>query len=234
MKEKTKVKSLLCLILILSLFFTGQSQSGKKIKYEPFGAGAIVGINLSQLDGDFFTGFDKVGWYAGVRGIVNLSYRSSANMELLYSQKGSKIPHGNTLDPGQEIRDRLIALDYVEVPIIFKYNLNPKPNGIFIEIGASFARLINTTIEEKDPRNIRGTVYQNITEDFRSTDLNIIGGLGIDIGKLFEVNARLTHAVNKFYVNENYVRPAPFSMMPEEIQFLKNYHFSLMMVYNIL
>ena len=41
-------------------------------------------MNLTQIDGDYFTGFDKVGWYGGIRGIVNLNYRTSINMELLF------------------------------------------------------------------------------------------------------------------------------------------------------
>ena len=86
-------------------------------------------------------------------------------MELLFSQKGSKIPHGVFIT-NNEVRDRTIQLNYAEVPIVFKLILTPLKNSSFIEFGGSFSRLINTNIQEKDPSRIRGTIYQEIESDF--------------------------------------------------------------------
>lgn len=225
------------LLPLLLIFIAGTLQAqrgryGKRAKYETFEGGLLTGLNLSQLDGDYFTGFDKAGWYGGLRGVVNLTTRLSLNIELLFSQKGSKIPHGTRIT-GIEVRDRIIELNYAEVPFLLKYKLSSEDKSTFIEIGWSLARLLKSNITEKEPSSIKGSVYNDLVPEFNTFDYGLIGGIGYPIGKKFELALRYNWGLNKFYVNEEYVRPDPLSGRVKEVEFLRNYHLALLLSYRL-
>ncbi len=101
-----------------------------------FHAGIIAGITTSQVDGDQLAGYDKAGIKAGAFVNRNLSGAASLQMELLFIQKGSRRP----LEEGQTTFF-VIRLNYVEVPVLFKYMLSKK---IVAEAGPSFATLIHS------------------------------------------------------------------------------------------
>ena len=75
------------LVLIVIFSFTGFN----KIWSQRFKAAAIIGTNLSQIDGDNLYGFKKIGLTAGGR----LSYANEKTLdvalEMLYSQRGSSV-----------------------------------------------------------------------------------------------------------------------------------------------
>ncbi len=202
----------------------------KRGRYDTFGGGLLFGVNISQMDGDYFTGFDKAGFYAGLRGVVYFSSQWSLNMELLYSQKGSKIPHGTFIN-NREVRDRSIELNYAEVPILFKLMLTPLKNSSFLEFGGSFSKLIKANIQEKSANLIRGTIYRDISVEFQSFDFNAVVGLGFKAGEHLEFGFRYNFGVNRFYKNEDFVLPSPLSGKPKEVEFLRNYYISLFAAY---
>lgn len=209
-----------------------QGQSRKRLsRDEIFEAGVLLGANFSQMDGDYFTGFDKVGWYGGLRGIVNLNRRTSLYLEMVYSQKGSKIPHGIRLTSQAEVRDRLVDIQYMDVPILLHYQLRPDEQGAFFEFGPVISRLIQTRIQERPPEQISGTVYEEIKSDFSTTDIGLLAGVGFPIFPQLDLNLRYTLALRPFYENEDFVAPIPFSQIEKEVEFLRNYHLSLFVSY---
>ncbi|MCB0663964.1 MAG: outer membrane beta-barrel protein, partial [Saprospiraceae bacterium] len=54
-----------------------------------FKVAALGGINVSQIDGDNYQGYDKVGINIGLQAGVVFSKRFQVNMGLLFTQKGS-------------------------------------------------------------------------------------------------------------------------------------------------
>ncbi|MCF8331934.1 MAG: hypothetical protein K9H84_05735, partial [Bacteroidales bacterium] len=50
---------------------------------------AILGTNLSQVDGDEIYGFHKFGLNVGASAIIPIDDRWSVSLETLYSEKGS-------------------------------------------------------------------------------------------------------------------------------------------------
>jgi hypothetical protein len=220
---------LFLLFILLADSLYGQRRSKR---FDTFSGGVVAGMNISQMDGDYFTGFDKAGLYAGLRGNARFSSRLSLNIDLLFSQKGSKIPHG-TYVTDNEIRDRTIGLNYVEVPIMLKINLKPVVNSPFLEFGGSFSQLISTRIKEKEPGTFRGTAFKEIAQDFRSFDYNVIAGLGFNAGEHLQFALRYSFGVNKFYINEAFVPRVAFSPLPKEVEFLRNYYISLLAAYTL-
>ena len=227
----------LIILLLLIVVEASFGQNRRRTSLEPvqvFEAGVIFGRSFAQIDGDYFTGFDKGGWYAGLRGVANLSVQSSINVEMLFSQKGSRIPHGTSLMP-KSVNDRLIALDYAEVPIVFKRKFHPTPSTPFFEIGASYARLINTKIEELPTTLINGgTIYEEIVPMFSSFDVALVGGFGYSANNTVEFAMRFHTSLNKFYNNIGFEKPAIGSPRQKEVVFLRNYHLTLMIAYKLL
>ena len=154
-------------------------------------------------------------------------------MELLYSQKGSKIPHEIRVNGGDEIRDRIIELNYAEVPLLGKFFISPEPNSPFLEIGASFAQLLQTNITERSRATIEGTVYEDIAEEFNSFDFSGICGLGYRPLERLEITMRFHFGMVKIYDNEDFMRPNPRFSTIREVAFLRNYHFTILASYKI-
>jgi len=123
MLKNGKPTLLLTFICFMGIIVTTFAQKSKK-RYIPnnerFNAGLIIGMNASQVDGDYYKGFNKYGLTAGIRGITRLKPNFDFNVEILYSKKGSKIFHNRYSTPGRAGENRFIDLTYVDVPFFFK------------------------------------------------------------------------------------------------------------------
>lgn len=102
--------ALLMLCLTLGLFTLGHAQT--------FKASIVAGINLSQLDGDDLSGFNKLGLNTGLRVSANLSERWSMSTEFLYSEQGAS---ASTSDYFTSVYDK-IRLKFVEVPLMINFS----------------------------------------------------------------------------------------------------------------
>ena len=228
-------------LLLISLLFWAEFSHGQVRKrtrqytprYSTFEFGLLGGRSFSQLDGDYFTGFDKGGWYGGLRGIVNVSNRLGIHVEMLYSQKGSRIPHGTVISENS-VNDRLVSMDFAEVPVLLRVQLSETRKSGFFEFGGYFGRLIDTSVEERIIPGIRGgTQYEDIVPEFKSSEVGLMTSLGIGIGQHLEMSFRYSFALSKIYVNENFVLPPTGSPFRKEVQFLRNYHLSLLLAYRL-
>jgi hypothetical protein len=104
----------------------------------PFKASGIVGLNLSQIDGDLLTGFDQPGLHAGMHVSAILSERWELGVELLYNQQGSR---RNLYSNSLSIYDK-IRLNVVEAPVMILFNEWKFQLGA----GLSYARIINAKV----------------------------------------------------------------------------------------
>lgn len=127
----------LLLIIILTTLST--------LKAQNFYGGLVLGGITSQVAGDNRSGFNKFGITGGVFAGLPLSNDFSFQMELKYIQKGSR---SNDVEKRPKFDPYLIKLDYIELPLVFSYNLNKiningKPTSwMNIELGLSFDFLI--------------------------------------------------------------------------------------------
>jgi len=80
-----------------------------------FGGGVAGGLNVSQIDGDYWSGYNKAGLVGGA--FVNTSFREhwGAQMEIRYAAKGS----AKTL---RTTEPRKIRLQYIELPLLITYD----------------------------------------------------------------------------------------------------------------
>lgn len=83
---------------------------------QEFKGGITAGLTTSQINGDGFGGFYKFGATGGFYVCREFSKKSEGILELRYTQKGSS-------DGVPNIK---IQVNYVEIPLLYKYNVNEK------------------------------------------------------------------------------------------------------------
>lgn len=204
-----RILMLLVLFSCVSFFSPDCLAQRAKKKQQPlFGASIFTGLNLSQLDGDEYTGFDKTGAYIGIRGITRFNNRLQLNVELIYAQAGALFEHSNRPFSGPIKRDRLIKLDYAVAPILFRAYIDDEKDGtgLHIEVGAAYAHLVNRAVEEilYNPNVDRS--YGDKQDDFASSQWDFITGIGYDFTRRVGMGLRYTLGATKIYENENYVQ----------------------------
>ena len=133
--------------------------------------GAIsAGMNITQVDGDEYIGYYKLGLNIGPMVIVPLGKKSkwSISMELLYSQKGSF--HYGLYD---STTFRLVQ-DYAEIPVLVHFT---DKNLISGGVGFSYGQLINY----KETKNQFYDTLFHYKTGLSNNDISVIADLKIRI-----------------------------------------------------
>jgi hypothetical protein len=156
--------------LLLALFIIAVLCMPRKSAAQSVLGAVSAGINLTQVDGDEFFGFHKVGLNIGP--MVSLPFgknkKWSVSLELLYSQKGSY--HYGAYD---STTFRLVQ-DYAEVPVLIHFT---DKNLISGGVGFSYGQLINY----KETKNqLYDSVFQYQT-GLSNYDISVIADLQIRI-----------------------------------------------------
>jgi len=133
---------------------------------QPFKGGVAAGLVGSQVDGDTYSGYDKLGGYVGFWVRLDLNERSSLQTEISYCGKGSHyIPPKDDPDPVYY----LMRLDYIEMPFLYQYHFR---NKFTVEAGPSICYLLHSYEERNymeisygkfaffNPAFIEGISYQ--------------------------------------------------------------------------
>lgn len=103
------MKRAILFCILIAVCFSGYAQR--------FNGGASIGLAASQVAGDTYSGFNKVGPLGGFFVNYQPFDRSSFQMELIYMQKGSR----KSADVVNEDYDSyLLRLNYIELPVLYK------------------------------------------------------------------------------------------------------------------
>ncbi len=153
------------------------------IKSQDFKAGAIGGATFSQVQGDTYAGFNKIGIVGGL--YVSRSFTDiwAGQFEIVYKQKGSR--HNPNESKGDYTIYKL-NFDYIEVPLLAKLRLN----DILFEGGASLGLLINSS--EEDQYGEISSIYP-----FEDYELSGLVGVGYQFHPKMYVNLRWSHAFTR-------------------------------------
>jgi len=154
-----------------------------------FNGGLIGGVNFTQVDGDSYYGYNKVGFNLGGIVLVRFSEHIGASMELLFSQKGSK-GQGITESPyiGEYVAKYYMFLNYAEVPI----TLHLMFHSTDVELGASYAYLISSTEYVESDTYVPIDAHAN---RFNNTDLDGIIGITHKLYKKLYGNVRYEYSL---------------------------------------
>jgi len=204
----------------------------KKVKYR-FNAGLVLGINLSQIDGDHFNGFNKKGIKAGISSLIYLNRKFDIYTSILYVQKGSTFPYEYPLSASDNEK-RVIHLDYVELPIMLSYKIRGQNNSSFrLDVGGSYGRLVNSRVREIKTRE-REFQYGPLQKAFRNVEYNTKLALTYFINRHLGFGCSFTLQMNRFYKNPVRVQQDPNTWLSEpnrEVEHMRNFQLGIYTTY---
>lgn len=102
---KLFIRIILILSFLTSICGTSFSQT--------FNGGVFAGMNVSQVDGDGFAGYNKAGLHFGVFVNTMIREKLGAQLEIKYSSKGS-----NKKSSPEQPEIYRIELEYIELPVM--------------------------------------------------------------------------------------------------------------------
>jgi hypothetical protein len=150
------------------------------LKAQRFNAGIMIGGDVSQVDGDTYSGYTKFGYLGGAYVGLQVSTHSSFQMELEYIQKGSR---NDTNATG--ITSYLLRIHYIEVPVLYQYTFKSR---YYFEAGPAMDIYMGS-LEMKDGLQVNGV-------PFRSVCFSGIFGFGAYVTNHLRLNLRTNYSLN--------------------------------------
>ena len=166
------MKKLFTLLFLVCLFST--------MSFAQMQAGLKAGVNISNLSGDDAGSPDsKTGFAFGGFFMYQFSPMFAIQPEAYYSMKGAT----DKMDFQGTTVDLTYTLDYIEIPVLFKFLIPIQGSGVRPAIFAGPFLGINTTAKVKAEYD--GQSQEEDIEDTKSTEfgLQFGGGIGFPVGK---------------------------------------------------
>jgi len=184
---------------------------------QKFYGGPKAGIDFTQVDGDSYRGYHKVGMDLG--GFVYRSFGKKdqwdLQFEIEYIQKGSrKTPDYETGDE----TDYKLNLNYIQIPLIARYNMR----HVSMEAGIS----IGTLISSKEIYN--GTEGGN---PFKPMEYAMILGINYHFNPKLWLNARYTFSLAR--IRDPYNGEIPVERPPDVWRIRKPGQFNNVLVFSL-
>lgn len=182
-------------LLLIFVFVFGVGLSAQE-----FFGGLIAGGVMSQVGGDARGGYNKLGIVGGAFAGLDISEDLDVQMELKYIQKGS---YSTDVENRPAFDPFLIKLDYIDLPIVFGYNLNKvNVNGVNLdwlklEFGVSFDVLVNYRQE------IRGDVVL-ASNPWNIVAFNTVVGARVSVKENVEIGLRAVDSMTSICKSSKY------------------------------
>jgi len=158
-----------------------------------FSGTAIVGANVSQIDGDDLFGWDKIGINGGMRLGYGIADKTNLAIEFLYSQRGSS----PSISSGSDFQS--IDLKYIEIPLLIEYNDWYLEDGDYykvgIEGGFSYGNLFSVTSSNN--------LVPNDLDGYKKHDFSYTIGARYSFNKHFAGVFRYSSTMGTIYKNED-------------------------------
>ncbi len=153
-----------------------------------FQGGLMAGATASQVDGDSYAGFNKLGFQGGV--FVNTAFGKNfgAQFEIRYAGRGAQ-KVTSTDDPVVY----KIGLHYIDLPVMATYTLKKK---VVFDLGIVPGYLFAINGEDSD-----GPVDESRFVDFKKIDLAWMAGVNYRITDNLSANLRYSYSM--LSINDN-------------------------------
>lgn len=155
---------------------------------QDFVAGPKTGISFTQVDGDSYAGFNKIGFNLGGFVYRRLSKRWDVQFEIEYLQKGSK----KTPDVEKgDYNDYQMNLGYIQFPVLARYKIKK----FSLEGGLSIGALIH------EQEWVEGAeIPEDKKVSFQTMEYATIFGFNYNITDRLWVNARYSYSINRIRI----------------------------------
>lgn len=171
------MKKILIIIFFVISFVVSKTQD--------FNGGVFTGFSASQIDGDTYAGYDKLGLVGGAFVNRDLSQRYNLQFEMLYIQKGAR--KNQNPDAG-DYSIHVVDLKYVELPLLIKYKLYKFNERVSFEFGLSAAVLIKSTRKDEHGKT-------SITNPYKKSDFCTNIGVNYEIIDNLSINLRYSYSL---------------------------------------
>ena len=146
----------------------------------------ILGMNLSQVDGDEVYGFYKPGFNTGVGALLPLGKGFGFSVETLYSQRGAYKKHSVAGD-STGLPYYHLKLDYLEVPVFFMF----EDKHIWsIGLGGSYGRRVHY-------REVERGIPMDSAGQYSKDDFDVLVDLQLRVWRHLKVNLRYSYSLAK-------------------------------------
>jgi Outer membrane protein beta-barrel domain len=154
----------------------------------------------------------RMGIAGGISCKIGLVAGLSLQPEVMYIQKGA-VMEVNTLQGIYTINDKQTAmLDYIDIPVLIKFNFPIPVFSPYIEGGVSYGILISAKSKLEESSNQPGTTSSSNETDIKDfltkNDLSIVVGVGFDLS-ILEIDARYLIGTKKVYKDDPTLSPNP-------------------------
>lgn len=139
-----------------------------------------AGVSPSQVHGDAYSGFNKLGFTGGLGVESVLSEKWRGSLSFIFIQKGSR---KNQNVEKNDLTYYYLNMNYIETPVLFTYS----QKKFLFDLGVSAAYLINY-YEASEAGNLTGTY------PFNNFDYSVKIGLGLNISEKWFVNFRSSNS----------------------------------------
>jgi hypothetical protein len=218
------------LFILLSFlnFFTEGTAQQSPLRFK---AGAMVGLNMSQVEGDNQDGYRLPGLSCGLIGGVHLKPNFDISTELLYNEKGAK-PKANVRDNSQNFYSDL-RFQYAEAAFLANFYFAPRITESYytkaLKVGFSFGRMFRGSSNSVLNKRPLPQLDSAITSNFQRNDVSFIVALALYSTPRLGFSIRHTVSLNYLYQNKDYDL-----MNNKGFKFLRPYFFSVQMFYNFI
>ena len=182
------MKNLCKKISLLALITFGFQAANAQITY-----GVKAGAGTSNTTLIHGVSKNRIGFVGGGFAEIPLTYKNNLHylqVEVLYTNQGefSKFREGD--------KDKYKAfLNYINIPIMYKYFLSDADTDFFLEAGPQLGFLVSKNFD------LEGPEIENDTEN--KFDLALAAGIGFSLERKYEVNFRYSYGMTDSYKTFN-------------------------------
>ncbi len=177
------MKRLFTLALLFVIYFSLYSQV--------FKVGALAGISSSQVEGDGYGGYNKIGFSVGGFTNVDFSEKFSTQLEMYFINKGSQ-KNPNTSQGDYDAFN--LNINYIEMPMAFRYHYK----SFIFETGLYYSKFLNYSMSDEN-----GQLYAE-PFPFKSYDFGGFFGINYKLNDHFIFNLRSKNSLLPIRDFKNY------------------------------
>jgi len=152
------------------------------LRAQTFHGGVMFGFTAAQVDGDSYSGYDKLGLLGGVYISSELLPYLDARLEIRYASRGARNPASE-----DNTGSYLLALHYIDIPVMAAFRIK---NYGSLDIG-----LIPGYRFAANGEDDGGKLPKDYLVDFHKFDLGILLGATIRLTQKVSVSMRYSYSV---------------------------------------
>lgn len=161
--------------------------------------------DVAELTDGYVTTSGRTGFYAGGFANIPLNERFSVEPGVYYSQKGYTVRGELNIDKlgflGASARAQ-VQSHYIDVPVLLKATV---ADGFQVFAGPQVSFLAKNNLNVRAGALGFSVINRNmdISEQFNTVDVSLVGGLGYEFSNGFSINAAYDHGLSRLDQNSN-------------------------------